>query len=59
MELAPTNDDIQFWLQAALKGTRIRVVENPNIKLNYIPNSQKVGLYKVNDQDKKIFLEIF
>ena len=59
MKLAPTNDDIWFWLQAVLKGTRIRVVENPNIKLNYIPNSQKVGLYKVNDHGKKLFWKDF
>ena len=50
MKIAPTNDDIWFWLQAVLKGTRIRVVENPNYKLNYVPNSQSVGLYKINDQ---------
>ena len=32
-----SNDDIYFWLQAVLKGTRIRVVENPSFKLNYVP----------------------
>ena len=59
MKLAPTNDDIWFWLQAVLKGTRIRVVDNPNIKLNYVPNSQNVGLYKINSQGEKLFWKDF
>ncbi len=28
MELAPTNDDIWFWLMAVLKGTKINVIKN-------------------------------
>ena len=59
MSLAPTNDDIWFWLQAVLNGVKIRVVENPIIKLNYIPKSQKVALYKINDQGKKLFWKDF
>ena len=59
MKLAPTNDDIWFWLQAVLKGTRIRVAKNPNYKVKYIPNSQKVGLYKINDHGKKLFWKDF
>ena len=59
MKLAPTNDDIWFQLQAVLKGTRIRVVENPNIKLNYVRNSQNVGLYKINDNGEKLFWKDF
>ena len=59
MKLAPTNDDIWFWLQAVLKGTRIRVVENPNINLKYVPNSQNVGLYKINDHGEILFWKDF
>ena len=59
MKLAPTNDDIWFWFQAVLKGTRIRVVEKPNIKLNFVPKSQKVGLNKINDIGQKLFWKDF
>ena len=59
MKLAPTNDDVWFWFQAVLKGTRIRVVEKPNIKLNFVPKSQNVALNKINDRGQKLFWKDF
>lgn len=59
MKLAPTSDDIWFWLQAVLKGTKIRVVNNPQYKLNYVPNTQNVGLYNINDKGPKFFWKHF
>ena len=59
MKLAPTNDDIWFWLQAVLKGTKIRVVNNPQYKLNYVPNTQNIGLSKINDLGPKLFWKDF
>lgn len=59
MKLAPTNDDQWFWLQAVLKGTKIRVVDEPEIKANYIEGSQEVGLYNINDKGEKLFWKDF
>ena len=36
MKLASIIDNIWFCLQSVFKGTRIREVENPNNKLNYV-----------------------
>ena len=59
MELAPTNDDQWFWIQGVLNNVRVRVVENPNVKLNYIKNSQEIALYKKNDKGPKLFWKDF
>lgn len=40
MKLAQTNDDQWFWIQAISNNVRIRVVENPNLKLHFIKNTQ-------------------
>ena len=55
MKLAPTNDDQWFWFQGVLNGVKVRVVENPFIKANYIPGSQNVGLCKINDNGPNLF----
>ena len=58
-KLAPTNDDQWFWLQAALKGTKVRVVDEPEIKANCIDGTQAVGLYNINDRGEKLFWKDF
>ena len=55
MKLAPTNDDQWFWFQGVLNGFKVRVVENPFIKANYIPGSQNVALCKINDKGPNLF----
>lgn len=54
-KLAPINDDQWFWLQAALNGVRVRVVNKPDIKISYIPNTQETALCRINDQGEKLF----
>jgi hypothetical protein len=48
MKLAPTNDDQWFWIQGILNNVKVRVVDNPNLKLNYINNTQKIALSNQN-----------
>ena len=59
MKLAPTNDDQWFWLQAALNGRKVRVVNKPDIKINYIPDTQETALCKINDNGEKLFWKDF
>ncbi len=59
MRLAPTNDDQWFWMQAALNGVRVRVVNQPIIEANYIPGTQERGLTKINDAGEKLFWKDF
>ena len=59
MKLAPTNDDQWFWLQAALNGTKVRVVNKAITKINYIPNTQETALCKINDNGEKLFWKDF
>lgn len=49
MALAPTNDDIWFWLMAALKGYYPKVVRGNIAKLFYVPGTQQCGLCRTND----------
>lgn len=56
MKLAPTNDDQWFWLQGVLNNVKVRVVDNPNLNLNYINNTQSVGLFI---QNKELFWKDF
>ena len=49
MTLAPTSDDIWFWLMGVLNGRRVNVVENNIDALNYIPGTQDT------DAGKKFF----
>ena len=59
MKLAPTSDDLWFWIQGILNNIRVRVVEKPNIYLNLIENSQKIGLYLENDGGPNLFWKHF
>ncbi|MBO4780090.1 MAG: hypothetical protein J5497_05590, partial [Selenomonadaceae bacterium] len=54
MKFAPTNDDVWFWAIALLNGRRVNIVENNIDELNYIPDTQEVGLWQENDGDKKL-----
>lgn len=58
-KLAPTNDDQWFWVMASLNGYKTRVVENPDIKANYILGTQEVGLTNINDKGQKLFWKDF
>ena len=55
MSLAPTSDDIWFWLLGALNGYKVNVVDNNISKLKYIPGTQEEALWKVNDKGEKLF----
>lgn len=55
MKLAPTNDDIWFWLMGVLNGTRISIPENHIAELNEIPDTQKESLSSINDHGNKLF----
>ena len=57
--LAPTNDDQWYWLQAAMNGFAVRVVEMPEIDAHYIPGSQATGLTNINDHGQKLFWKDF
>lgn len=50
MSLAPTADDVWFWAMAVMNGTKIKVVENNQSELDYIPDTQDSDacLYKSN-----------
>ena len=55
MTLAPSSDDIWFWLIGAMNGYKVSVVKNNLDALNYIPGTQNVGLSLINDQGDKLF----
>lgn len=59
MKLAPTNDDIWFWLQAVLNNRKVRVIKSPLISANYTPNSQQFGLFNINDKGENLFWKDF
>ena len=58
-KLSPTNDDLWFWIQAVLKGIKIRVVETLDPKLDYVEGSQETGLYLINDRGENLFWKDF
>lgn len=55
MQLAPTSDDIWFWLMAAMNGFKVNIVEGNLPDLHYIPNTQEVALCLNNDSGEKLF----
>ncbi len=55
MLLAPTNDDIWFWLMAVLNGKRCNVVNHSCTALYYIKNTQNESLSLINDNGDKLF----
>ena len=49
MSLAPTGDDIWFWIHAIMNGFKVNLVKDHLRELNYIDGTQEVGLCKRND----------
>ena len=57
-KLAPTSDDVWFWLQALRNGYLVEALENGDTNLQYIPGTQQIGLTKINDcAGCKVFYE--
>lgn len=55
MTLAPTNDDLWFWLMGVLNGRRMNAVENNLPNLNSIPNTGEYALWRINLYGAKLF----
>lgn len=56
--IAPTNDDIWFWLMATMKGTKVNVVKDNIARANYIEGTQEGPcLTKINDHGEKLFFQ--
>ncbi|MDR2408778.1 MAG: glycosyltransferase family 2 protein [Bacteroidales bacterium] len=49
MSLAPTNDDIWFWLQGVRNKTKVRVPERHFPEFQEIPGTQDVALNNINN----------
>ncbi|MBR1601006.1 MAG: glycosyltransferase, partial [Alphaproteobacteria bacterium] len=58
-QLAPTNDDQWFWLQAAMNGVRVRVVEDPIVEAHLVEGTQETGLTNINDHGENLFWKDF
>jgi glycosyltransferase involved in cell wall biosynthesis len=58
-KLAPTNDDQWFWCQSVLNDVKIRVVENSETTIHYVPGTQETGLTNINDHGEKLFWKDF
>lgn len=56
-DLLPTHDDVWFWAMACLNGTKTRLVKGYSESISYIPNSQQVGLCKINKKGIGVGLE--
>lgn len=57
LTLAPTNDDLWFWLMAMLNGRRVNVVENNIDKLSYVPGTQDVSLWHINNLGERLLFK--
>lgn len=55
MDVAPTNDDIWFWLMTVRAGLPCNVVRGSEPALFYVEGSQEQALTKVNDQGERLF----
>lgn len=51
MRLAPTNDDLWFWLMGVLKGTKVNVVKHPIIWNKSIKGTSKSALSNINKNE--------
>lgn len=59
MNLAPTNDDIWFWLMGVLAGLKCNVVKHSYPALYFVEGSQSEALNYINDQGEKLFWKQF
>ncbi len=57
--LAPTNDDLWFWLQAVLNNVKIRVISSPIIESHLIEETQETALCLINDAGEHLFWKDF
>lgn len=55
MEIAPTNDDIWFWLMAMRAGLPCNVVHGSEPALFFVEGSQGQALFKVNNQGECLY----
>jgi hypothetical protein len=55
MELAPTSDDIWFWLMGVRNGTRVCVPDDHISIFTEIAEAQKESLSDINDHGEKLF----
>ena len=57
MKLAPTSDDIWFWLMGVMNSYKVNLVKNNLDTLHYIPDTQSEGvaLWRINDHGEKLF----
>lgn len=59
-KLAPTNDDIWFWLMAVLNGAKINVVKNNIPRIEAIKGTQEGEcLNKINDSGEGLLWKDF
>lgn len=59
MKIAPTNDDIWFWLMAARAGLPCSVVRGSEPALFFVEGSQDQALFKVNNQGECLYWKQF
>ena len=59
MNLAPTNDDIWFWLMAVKNKRRCNVVKKSCTALYFVEGSQEESLNSINDKGEKLFWKQF
>ena len=59
MTLAPTNDDLWFWLMATMNGRRVNVVKDNLDALEYVPDTQEVALWRINNEEEKLLFRDF
>jgi len=59
MNLAPTNDDIWFWIMGILNGYKVNLVEGHINDLTKIPDTQDEALWKINMAGEKLFFKHF
>lgn len=59
MRLAPTNDDIWFWVMGLLNGVKCNVVKHSCTALYFVHGSQDDALNHINDKGQKLFWNQF
>lgn len=55
MSLAPTNDDVWFWLMGVRVGARTRVANGAFVTLNFVGDTQKEALGYCNNIGERLF----
>lgn len=59
MTLAPTNDDLWFWLMGVMNGYRVNIVKKNISRLTHIRHTQEVGLFHINTEGEKLLFVQF